>query len=121
MKMKLNHIAIIVSDYPRALKFYSILGFQEIEYYDRGFDILGMLEHNGIVLEVFEKSAPARITNPEALGLRHIAFTVTDLDAHIEILRESHIPVESVRVDVHGKRFTFIKDPDGLPIEFKEE
>lgn len=118
--MKLNHIAIIVSDYSQALAFYELLGFHETERHDRGFDILGMLEQGGIVLEIFEKNAPARVTNPEALGLRHIAFTVDDLDAQIAKLQVKGIPFESIRTDIYGKRFTFCKDPDGLPIEFKE-
>ena len=36
--MKLDHIAIIASDYQKALAFYGILGFQEIERVKRPFD-----------------------------------------------------------------------------------
>lgn len=39
--MKLDHIAIIASDYQKALAFYGILGFQEIERDKRPFDIHG--------------------------------------------------------------------------------
>lgn len=70
--MKLDHIAIIASDYQKALAFYGILGFQEIERVKRPFDIMGMLECDGVWIELFEKAAPARLTEPEALGLRHI-------------------------------------------------
>lgn len=61
--MKLDHIAIIASDYQKALAFYGILGFQEIERVKRPFDIMGMLECDGVWIELFEKAAPARLTN----------------------------------------------------------
>ena len=120
--MKLDHIAIIASDYQKALAFYGILGFQEIERVKRPFDIMGMLECDGVWIELFEKkTAPARPSEPEALGLRHIAFVVGDLDGRLAQLHQSGIETEPVRTDLHGRRFTFFKDPDGLPIEIKEE
>ena len=119
--MKLDHIAIIASDYQKALAFYGILGFQEIERGKRPFDIMGMLECDGVWIELFEKAAPARLTEPEALGLRHIAFATDDLDKKLEQLHQNGIATEAIRNDPHGRRFTFLKDPDGLPIEIKEE
>ena len=119
--MKLDHIAIIASDYQKALAFYGILGFQEIERVKRQFDIMGMLECDGVWIELFEKAAPARLTEPEALGLRHIAFATDDLDKKLEQLHQNGIETEAIRTDPHGRRFTFLKDPDGLPIEIKEE
>ena len=119
--MKLDHIEIIASDYQKALAFYGILGFQEIERVNRPFDIMGMLECDGVWIELFEKAAPARLTEPEALGLRHIAFATDDLDKKLEQLHQNGIETEAIRTDPHGRRFTFLKDPDGLPIEIKEE
>ena len=119
--MKLDHIAIIASDYQKALAFYGILGFQEVERVKRPFDIMGMLECDGVWVELFEKAAPARLTEPEALGLRHIAFVTDDLDKKLEQLHQNGIETEAIRTDPHGRRFTFLKDPDGLPIEIKEE
>lgn len=119
--MKLDHIAIIASDYQKALAFYGILGFQEIERVKRPFDIMGMLECDGVWIELFEKAAPARLTEPEALGLRHIAFATDDLDKKLEQLHQNGIETEAIRTDPHGRRFTFLKGPDGLPIEIKEE
>lgn len=55
-----------------------------------------------------------RITGPEAKGLRHIAFCVDSLD-------DLKLPCEEIRTDWFGRRFTFIKDPDGQPIELKEK
>ena len=82
---------------------------------------MGMLECDGVWIELFEKAAPARLTEPEALGLRHIAFATDDLDKKLERLHQNGIETEAIRTDPHGRRFTFLKDPDGLPIEIKEE
>ena len=59
---------------------------------------------------------------PEACGLRHLAFAVPDLDPVIIHLEKAGVAVEPVRVDEHtGRRFTFFKDPDGLPLELYED
>lgn len=119
--MTLDHIAIIVSDYQRSLEFYGVFGFREVDRYQREHDILGMWSNGDVMLEMFEKKAPPRVTDPEAMGLRHLAFCVEDLDAEIRNLQTHGIEVEPVRVDMYGRRFTFFKDPDGLPIEMKEQ
>jgi glyoxylase I family protein len=62
-----------------------------------------------------------RPRDPEACGLRHLAFAVADLDAAVSHLQKHGVAVEPVRVDEHtGKRFTFFADPDGLPLELYE-
>lgn len=64
---------------------------------------------------------PDRPSRPEACGLRHLAFRVTDLDGVIVELEAHGIAVEPVRIDEYtGSRFTFFKDPDGLPLELYE-
>ena len=35
-------------------------------------------------------------------------------------LKKDGIEAEPIRQDWHGLNFTFVKDPDGLPIEIKE-
>ena len=64
---------------------------------------------------------PARRDNPEAQGLRHLAFAVADLDAAVARLEGFGVAVEPVRVDEYtGQRYTFFKDPDSLPLELYE-
>jgi glyoxylase I family protein len=64
---------------------------------------------------------PDRPNNPEACGLRHLAFKVADLDATVADLSAKGIAIEAIRLDeLTGKRFTFFKDPDGLPLELYE-
>jgi glyoxylase I family protein len=61
-------------------------------------------------------------SDPEALGLRHLAFEVDRIDAVCEFLTGQGVPFEAVRTDtLTGKQFTFITDPDKLPIEFYEK
>jgi glyoxylase I family protein len=122
----LHHVAIIASDYVRSRHFYSeILGFRIVaENYrsDRASHKLDLEVAGGVQIELFTfPDAPARLSRPEALGLRHLAFRVGDLDAAIGRLNQHAVEVETVRVDPYtGKRFTFFSDPDGLPLELYE-
>ena len=84
---------------------------------------------NGVELEIFAPAQkdhehqlhPARPNFPEAYGLRHLAFTVTDIEKTAAELRKKGIETEPVRVDeFSGGKFTFFKDPDGLPLELHE-
>ncbi|MGV8837856.1 VOC family protein, partial [Cellvibrio sp.] len=66
-------------------------------------------------------STPARPSQPEACGLRHLAFVVRDLDRTVAWLEANNISVEPIRIDEYTlKRFTFFQDPDGLPLELYE-
>ncbi len=74
------------------------------------------------LLELFSfPEPPARPSRPEATGLRHLAFEVTNLNETITHLQLHAVETEAIRLDeLTGKRFVFIADPDGLPIEFYE-
>ena len=64
---------------------------------------------------------PERVNNPEAKGLRHLAFHVEDAEAVARWLNSRGIATEPIREDlVNGGKFTFFKDPDGLPLEIHE-
>lgn len=115
-EMELDHIALIVSK-EENLSFYEKLGFKEKNRIERGYDTVVFMENNSIVLEIFiDPNHPARVTNPEAMGLRHIAFVVESLE---EVMRD--LECEEIRIDWFGRRFTFTKDSDGQPIELKEK
>jgi len=122
---RLHHIAVISSDYAKAKEFYiDKLGF---ELYREVFrpeqnDYLRMLRKGDTVLELFIKpEAPERVNNPEARGLRHLAFHVENIEPVVAWLNGMGIETEPIREDkVNGGRFTFFKDPDGLPLEFHE-
>jgi len=122
---KQHHIAVICSDYAKAKEFYiDKLGFVlEKEFYrPANNDYLRMLRLGETVIELFIRpDAPARVNNPEAMGLRHLAFRVEDIEPVVAWLNDNGIETEPVREDPYnGGRFTFFKDPDGLPLELHE-
>lgn len=122
----IHHIAIIVSDYPRSKDFYvNKLGFSVIrENYrpDKGDWKLDLRINDDTELEIFGvANPPARVTRPEAAGLRHLAFRVENIEKTAAELEALGIPVEPIRVDAYsGRKFTFFADPDGLPLELHE-
>lgn len=122
----IHHIAIICKDYRRSKKFYTeILGLETVrEVYRKERDSYKLdLSLNGqYVIELFSfPSPPGRVSRPEAVGLRHLAFAVADLEACVKKLLINNVSSEPIRMDEFtGSRFTFIADPDGLPIEFYE-
>lgn len=122
---RIHHIAIICSDYPVSKHFYTqILGLEVIrEVYREDRDSYKLdLKAGAVQIELFSfPDPPARLSRPEATGLRHLAFEVADLDAVTATLKARGIRSEPVRSDEFtGRRFTFFADPDGLPIELYE-
>ena len=121
----LHHLAIVVSDYEKSKDFYvNKLGFELVRevYRPEQKDYLRMIQKGDTVLELFIKpDAPQRVTNPEAMGMRHLAFHVDDIEPAVAWLNGMGIETEPIREDkVNGGRFTFFKDPDGLPLELHE-
>lgn len=122
----IHHVAIICSDYQRSKSFYTeLLGLKVIaEHYRESRDSykLDLALPDGGQIELFSfPTPPPRVSNPEAQGLRHLAFLVSSVEAAADELREHGVEVEPIRVDEFtGKRFTFFQDPDGLPLELYE-
>lgn len=123
---KIHHVAIICSDYEKSKQFYTeILGLKiirEVYREERQSYKLDLAINNNYCIELFSfPNPPKRISRPEACGLRHLAFAVTNLDDTITFLNTKKINSEPIRIDEFtNKRFTFICDPDELSIEFYE-
>ncbi len=119
----IHHVAIIASDYARSKHFYTqVLGLPVVhETYraERQSHKLDLQLPDGTQLELFSFPAPPpRPSYPEACGLRHLALRVADMQASVALLAAHGVAVEPVRVDPFtGALFTFLADPDGLPIE----
>ncbi|ANT62034.1 hypothetical protein AYJ57_16455 [Salipiger sp. CCB-MM3] len=122
----LHHVALICGDYARSRAFYvDLLGLTviaETHRAERDSWKLDLAVPGGGQLELFSfPNPPERVSRPEAKGLRHLAFTVADMDAAVARLEAAGVAVEPVRVDaLTAKRFTFFADPDGLPLELYE-
>ena len=122
---RIHHVAIIVSDYQKSRAFYvDKLGFEVIRenYRPARGDYKLDLKLGDAELEIFGiPQSPERPNYPEARGLRHLAFQVDDVNLAVEWLKTRGIECENVRMDEFtGKRMTFFKDPDGLPLEIHE-
>ena len=121
----LHHVAIIASDYARARHFYvDILGLPVIREHQRAAqgDWKLDLKFGDAELELFVKpDAPPRPSDPEALGLRHLAFRVRSVKETANALCAAGVRVEPVRTDDYtGRNMCFFFDPDGLPLELHE-
>ncbi|WP_324676604.1 VOC family protein [Hymenobacter sp. GOD-10R] len=124
--LHVHHIAIICSDYEVSKRFYTeVLGLnviREVYRAERQSWKLDLALNDHYIIELFSfPGAPPRPSRPEAIGLRHLAFAVSDLDATVQELAQHQVTAEPIRVDEFtGRRFTFIADPDDLPLEFYE-
>ena len=121
----IHHVAVIASDYERSRRFYAeVLGLRVIREVWRAERRSWKcdLAVGSAQIELFSfPEPPPRPSRPEACGLRHLAFSVAALDPVVARLEAGGVAVERVRVDEHtGRRFTFLADPDGLPLELYE-
>ena len=59
--------------------------------------------------------------NPEARGLRHLAFQVACVEDTVAALARLGIACDPIRMDPYTQKpMTFFYDPDGLPLELHE-
>ena len=124
--MEIHHVAIIASDYARSKDFYTrVLGFEIIrETYRKERQSYKLdLRFGAAQIELFSfPNPPARPSQPEACGLRHLCFCVANLDQKRAELLSHGLELEEIRIDpTTGKRFFFFRDPDDLPLEIYDE
>ncbi|MCL2893462.1 VOC family protein [Brenneria tiliae] len=122
----IHHIAIIAADYARSKSFYcDIMGFtliNEVYRAERDSWKGDLALNERYLIELFSFPAPPpRVSRPEACGLRHLAFAVDDVAQAIAALTQAGVECEPIRIDAETqRRFTFLRDPDGLPLELYE-
>ena len=124
--MKIHHIAIICSHYEVSKRFYTeILGLniiREIYREERQSYKLDLAIGDDYVIELFSfPNPPKRTSRPESCGLRHLAFSVENVEVKRAELLQKGLNCEEIRIDEFtNKKFFFIADPDDLPLEFYE-
>ena len=124
--MKIHHIAIICSDYEISKKFYTaVLGLtilREVYREERESYKLDLGIEDQYVIELFSfPDPPKRPSRPESCGLRHLAFSVENIEEKRNDLVAKNLVCEEIRIDEFtDKKFFFTQDPDGLPLEFYE-
>ncbi|GHE88531.1 SMU1112c/YaeR family gloxylase I-like metalloprotein [Thalassotalea profundi] len=123
----LHHAAIICSDYQKSKHFYlNILQLKVVaEHYreQRNSYKLDLALPDGSQIELFSFTRPpARLSYPEACGLRHLAFVVDSVEETVAYLITQGVDVEPIRIDEYTqKAYTFFSDPDGLPLEIYQK
>ncbi|MDE3253154.1 MAG: VOC family protein [Bacteroidota bacterium] len=124
----IHHVALLTTSdlYETTKKFYTeILGFTIVaEHFrsERDSYKLDLALEGKYQLEIFSfPDYRERASFPEAMGLRHLAFAVTDVRAGHEWLKKQQVKVEDVRKDPYtGKCFLFFYDPNNQPLELYE-
>ena len=128
--VKVLHVGISVSDMERSLKWYKeVLGFDQLLKDDYvpplGARICFIRGCGGFEIELFQYDAPKAIpsdrlvpnTDLQTIGTKHAAFETDDmpaLNAHfvacgVDIAHE---------VTMDGEAVMFVRDPDGVLLEF---
>jgi glyoxylase I family protein len=124
---QIHHVSLICSNIERSKKFYTdVVGLsimQEIYRSDKDSYMIDLGLNGHFILELFTfPNSPSRITQPEACGLRHLAFEVSDIELAVSNLKENGVETEEIKLDEHtGKHYVFFKDPDQLPIELYQK
>lgn len=124
--MKIHHIAIICSNYEVSKKFYTevleLNIIREVYREERQSYKLDLAIGEHYVIELFSfPNPPARLSRPESCGLRHLAFSVENVEEKRNELISKGLECEEIRLDEFtDKKFFFTTDPDDLPLEFYE-
>ena len=122
-----QHIAFSCKDRKTLEKFYSHhFGFQRARVFNAGKpDEFVMLRQGSMCLELFQETEASQTSRGDvhAIGFKHLAFEVPDLDAALAALRADGIQTEAIydcSSIVKGMRVTFFNDPDGNRLELMQ-
>ncbi len=127
MKIKgIHHVAILTNDYERSKAFYTkVLGFvivKETYREERKSYKLDLAINGQYQVELFSfPEYKERASFPEQKGLRHLAFSVDNIEQSVAELIAKGVDVQGIRVDeITNKKFCFFYDPNGQPLELYE-
>lgn len=126
-----NHVTLGVSDMNRSVDFYKKFGFsleKEFETYDMK---IVWMKLNGIILEMFwykkhnELPNHSKTLNEDLMtvGNKHFGLGVKSIEEAIKFIKENNLCDDEITITEGrmGKRYFFIKDPDGILFEIIEE
>ena len=122
----IQHLALNCHDRQAAEKFYAEhFGFRRARVFNRGLPgEFVMLRLGSMCLELFDVQAdPAARGGEQAIGFKHLAFEVPDIDASVAKLHAAGIETGGI-IDagkhVAGLRICFFKDPEGNILELMQ-
>ena len=122
-----HHIAISVRNIDKSLVFYKKLGYKQVHRYDDETKTNVHLKLGNSYLEMFAYRSNADRpeveyeygNNLSELGVKHIALATTDTKAALADLKDKGLADDSTKIEDWGDvQFFFIKDPDGVWVEF---
>jgi glyoxylase I family protein len=120
----INHISINTKDMKASADFYSrILGWTQLETvpFD-GFSLVYFQVPGGGRLELFDYGGknPVNARDDAEAGLRHLAFTVDDVDEAERMLRAKGVQITMAATDLPSlnSRAILFLDPNGVTLEF---
>jgi len=126
--MKIHHIAISVKNLNKSSKFYKdIFGFAEVKKFIRedlgGKAVFLKLKDTQIELWQFDKQIKHKddFNNLNILGIKHIAFEVDNIEEEFKKIKLKNIKISKPKMGASGAKYSFLNDPDGLPIELYEK
>ncbi|KAA3644750.1 MAG: VOC family protein [Chloroflexi bacterium] len=127
---RIDHAALVVSDLKRSIDFYTeVLGFEytrNMDFGDRELVILSLGQSPAAKIELLRYDATDHANQvPEdrtILGLRHLAFHVSDVAETYDTLQEKGITMleDPPFQNENGPPIAFGMDPDGILLEFTE-
>jgi glyoxylase I family protein len=120
--MILKHIAFPVRDLDSSVEFYvKFFGFKTVGKWERdGISAIQLKDENDFMLEL-TFSPKAKLFSKERPETQHLGFVVEDLKTNIEYFKQEDVKIiQEIRPGITVKRFAFISDPNGLPIELVE-
>jgi len=118
--LKLDHLALIVSDCEKSREFYChLLGCQEVRRMVSDQIKFIYLQVDNLVIELLEY--PHQSTRGAGI-YDHLAFIVTDLETTVQQLKDRGIVFETdtPRITASGRKIIFMAGPDGERIELME-
>lgn len=130
-KFTFHRIVFTVKDIPKSIRWYqSKLGFRVIERYRKGEAEIVHLTRDGVRIELFhynDGTSPLPDYRKElssdlrVIGTKHLCIEVDTFDEMLENLKEKGVEVlKDPTVAGFGGRYAFIKDCNGILIEFYE-
>lgn len=124
--MKVEHVAISVTSLEESSKFYQkYFGFTEGKRYEKQDSKFIYLSLGDFQIELWQFKQNQKpiddLMDIKVLGLRHLAFVVDDVPFEIDRLRKLGLVVDDFKIGSTKRKFTIVKDPDGIALEIIEK
>jgi glyoxylase I family protein len=119
-----NHFAIPVKDLEKSKNFYEKIGFELFKSWEKPNQQLKgawLKDKDGYNVELIHHPTNENLTFPKIPEVLHLGIGVKNLEIELEKLQKNGAEIIiPITKGVSVKRFAFIKDPNGFPIELVE-